>query len=125
MSQDVAEFDEELRRGTVNIKSAHFKMSKDEHGQTGIGTKQAMLYPNPYCIRTPETISLREGRGVEFERYGIFRSFMISNAGLYWQNSDPEDEEVGMGMTEGSPDGEEWWEDLTVPQRPINDDDEY
>ncbi|KAL9058020.1 MAG: hypothetical protein Q9162_002012 [Coniocarpon cinnabarinum] len=122
--ENVTAFDDEVRRGTVNIKSAQFRMSKDEDGHVGIGTKQALLYPNPYCIRSPETVTLREGRAVEFERYGIYRSFMIANAGLYWQNSDPDDEDLGMGMTEGDPKGEEWWEDLMVPQKALQDEDE-
>ena len=38
---------------------------------------------------------------------------MVTNAGLYWTSGDPDEHDVGMGMTEGgTPDGEEWWEDL-------------
>ena len=49
---------------------------------------------------------------------------MVANAGLYWQNSDPDDEDMGMGMTEGDPSGEEWWEDLRVPQRVMDQDED-
>ena len=100
-------------------------MTRDSSTVGGVSTKQALLFENPYCIRTPETIRLREGQAVEFERYGIYRSFMIANAGLYFSNPDPDNEDLGMGMTEKEPEGEEWWEDLTLPQKPLDEEDNY
>lgn len=46
---------------------------------------------------------------------------MVSNAGLYW-TSGSNDHDVGMGMTENTPDGEEWWEDIIMElgQIPMN-----
>ena len=86
-----------------------------------MGTKQVFLFEKPYCQHEKSTAKMRQGQSVDFPRNRVFRSFMVTNAGLYW-TSDIGNHDVGMGMTENSPDGEEWWEDMKVElgQTPMN-----
>ena len=92
--------------------SAGFANSTDVAGQHGMGTKHVTLFEKPYCQHEKSTARLRQGQSVTFSRPRVFRSFMVENAGLYWTNGDSHDQAIGMGMTEGKSDGEEWWEDI-------------